>query len=139
MNMSKGKQKETQVKKINCSSLPPCEKVLDLHLQRANYIALMWRRAHTEQPTKGLHPLNYGWVANDDGLYVPCWFQGKTLTASLASEDIETQQELDEASEVQLREEITDNVTDFDDTELDEIPWSDDSESELEDNHDDLI
>ena len=49
--MTKGKRQEVQVKKINCSSLPPCEKVLDLHLLRANYIAMMWRRAHTQQPT----------------------------------------------------------------------------------------
>ena len=84
--MLKNKPNAVQIKKIYCSSLPPCEKMLSQHLLRANYIAMMWRRAHTQQPTKELLPLNYGWVANDNGLYVPCRFEGGCLPALLVND-----------------------------------------------------
>ena len=36
IKMTRGKKKGVQVKKLNCSSLPPCEKALAQHLSRAN-------------------------------------------------------------------------------------------------------
>ena len=58
---------------------------------------MMWRMPYTQQPTNDLHLVNYGWVANYGGLYVPCSFEGETLPASLVNEDLGTEVEPDEA------------------------------------------
>ena len=34
-----------QNKTVDMSTLPPCERVLFLHVKSANYIALMWKKA----------------------------------------------------------------------------------------------
>ena len=75
------------VKKLNCASLPPCEKTTLLHIKRANYVARMWRRADTLIPTGDWNPCDFGWLASNSGLQ-PEWFCGSSVPAeSLASLD----------------------------------------------------
>ena len=49
------------MKKINSASLPPCHKSLEKHIQRAQYVAKIWRRCNESDPTDGLEPVNNGW------------------------------------------------------------------------------
>ena len=151
IKMTHGKHKDVKVKKINCSSLPPCEKTLAQHLSRANYIAIVWRLAHTPEPTKNVHPLNYGWTDNGDGHYVPQWFVGEPLPDKLFNdEDAELEQVHDDESDMVSDTEMdprgadTDVGNESDDTiiadydeeslQSDDQPWSEDSESDYEDN-----
>lgn len=47
----------SKLKKLNCASLPPCEKVLTNHLKRTNYVARLWKRAdeHVSTANDTLH------------------------------------------------------------------------------------
>ena len=46
------------------STLPPCERVLFLHVKRASYIASIWKKANVAKPV--LPPITgHGW--NEDG------------------------------------------------------------------------
>ncbi|PIK60587.1 hypothetical protein BSL78_02523 [Apostichopus japonicus] len=143
--MTKRKQQAVHVKKINCSSLPPCEKYVSTRIT-GKLRCYDVSHAHTKQPTKDLHPLNYGWIANDDGLYVPHWYEGEALPDTLSSEDSEPVHECEEMTlaldaVVDPRDNYAENMRKYDmdvadvddDSELDDQPWSDDSESECED------
>ena len=134
------------MKKINCSSLPPCEKTLAQHLSRAHYIGMTWRLAHTPEPTKDMHPLSYGWKDNGDGHYVPQWFVGAPLPDTLmGNEDSEVGHDIDEESGMVSESETdpdnadTDQsddtiiIVDGEESQPDDQPWSDDSESDYED------
>ena len=51
-----------QNKVVNLSLLPPCKSTLEKHLQRANYVARIWKCcgiSNTDYP----HPSQYGWNA----------------------------------------------------------------------------
>ena len=41
------KKFDNEVKTVDMSTLPPCESVLRLHCERANYLAAIWKRATT--------------------------------------------------------------------------------------------
>ena len=42
IKMAEGhKNLASQVKKINCASLPPCDKVLKLHIKCAHYVSIL--------------------------------------------------------------------------------------------------
>ena len=82
--MTSGGKLAEKVRKINCASLPPCQKTLEQHILRVNYISILCKRAGTSDPTSGIHPLNYGWV-NNDGLFLPFWFEGNALPTSLTA------------------------------------------------------
>ena len=41
---------ENEEKTVDMSTLPPCESVLRLHCERANYLAAIWKRAIISQP-----------------------------------------------------------------------------------------
>ena len=51
-------------------SLPPTTGALNLHIQRANYIAMIWRKATESHPSLP-SPVEYGWqLLSDDGPYI---------------------------------------------------------------------
>ena len=132
IKMTQGKGKAVQAKKINCASLPPSEKCLAQHVSRANYIAIMWRLSHTPEPTKDIHPLDFGWI-DSDGHYVPRWFEGEPLPDKLfGDEDTEPDLVLDEVNQLDdIDAELYD--ADIDAESLsDEEAWSDDSDSECD-------
>ena len=50
----------TRKKTVDISALPPCESVLKLHCQRANYPAGIWKRSVSSQ-TSTPSPVYHGW------------------------------------------------------------------------------
>ena len=63
------KKYDNEEKTVDMSMLPPCESVLRLHCERANYLAAIWRRANISQP---LFPdaVHYGWNTDKSILWV---------------------------------------------------------------------
>ena len=45
-----------------------------------NHISMLWRRAHTAEPARHIHPLDFRWIEDDNGHYLPIWFKGETLS-----------------------------------------------------------
>ena len=68
----------TKVKKVNCASLPPCARSLNKHIQRANYVSMMWHNSDKAQPTF-CSPVEFGWQEDEFGRYQPHWFEGPSV------------------------------------------------------------
>ena len=145
IKMTTGKITE-KVKKINCASLPPCQKTLEQHILRANYISVLWSRAGTSNPTSGIHPLSNGWV-DINGHFLPFWFEGHSLPSSLTVFQTENGNE-SEIEEDQLCE--NEETTESEDKRYDDEcrsdielnvdsdnQWTSDSESWSDDDNDD--
>ena len=54
------------LKKNNCSLLPPCSKVLKQKIRRALMVSMIWNRADSPTPAGTLNPLDYGCTCVDD-------------------------------------------------------------------------
>ena len=52
---------KSKLKKVNCSLLPPCSKVLNMKMKRALYLSSIWTKASGNEPSQGLSPVDYGW------------------------------------------------------------------------------
>ena len=74
----KGKKPLANLKKINCVSLPPCVKSLENHITRAQFLAMLWKKADGNNPTGGLNPEDYVWKIVDDMLE-PDWYAGNQI------------------------------------------------------------
>jgi hypothetical protein len=107
---------------------------------------MMWRRAHAPEPTKDIHPLNLGWIDNRDGHYEPYWFAGTSLPDTLmgnadSKPGLVLQDESNAASDTEIDPHDVDEGNESDDPDIvdvdddiqsDDQPWSDDSESDWE-------
>lgn len=117
------------MKRINCASLPPCEKVLVQHIKRAAYVAQLWSNATEVNPTLDKSPLDHGWVEDENGMYVPHYYDGESLPSAvtpLASDIDVVEQEGDEDPY-----EADTDVVDNDEVEQGEGDvWSEDSDSD---------
>lgn len=69
------------IKGINPSSMPPCAKVLRKKLERANYIAQMWKKASSQKPCDE-PPDGHGWLL-DDGTYAIHWYDADQLPVDI--------------------------------------------------------
>ena len=75
------------------------------HIKRAQYVAILWKRADHKEPTDGANPLDYGWKSTDDQLE-PEWYTGSAVSESLRcpptthTEDAELGDESEEADDV---------------------------------------
>ena len=49
-----------KLRKINCSLLPPCQKVLQQKILRAQYVSQVWSKAADKNPSEGLCHHNMG-------------------------------------------------------------------------------
>ena len=130
LKMTGQKKLTDQVKKINCASLPPCEKSLAKHLQRVNYVSVLWSRAHLPNPGENIDPLNHGWMDIDD-CYMPNWFEGDALPNNFTqTTDAETTAQ--NYTETNEYDEETEDGVQFDDLheEANEEVWSGDSDSD---------
>ena len=72
------------IKKVDCSLLPPCLAALQMKIRRTQYVATMWTHAVTAYPNAGLLPTDYGWNANGS-ILKPTWFEGPAVPDSLFS------------------------------------------------------
>ena len=63
------KKFDNEEKTVDMSTLPPCESVLRLHCERANYLAAIWKRATTSQ---SLIPdaVHFGWNPDKSIMWV---------------------------------------------------------------------
>ena len=70
MRMSGGDEKDplATIKKINCASLPTCNKTLGNHVKRAQFVSMMWKRADQTDPTGEANSTDYGWKKNNNRL-----------------------------------------------------------------------
>ena len=72
----------SKIKRINCTSIPPCSKTLLNHIRRSNYVAKLWKRAEQADPTEVEPAVKYDWTEMENGLE-PEWFVGYSLPDSL--------------------------------------------------------
>ena len=63
------KKYDNEEKTVDMSVLPPCESVLRLHCERANYLACIWKHAIRSQP---MFPdaVHYGWNSDKSIMWV---------------------------------------------------------------------
>ena len=109
--------KLSRVKTVNCSSLPPCQKVLDKHINRSCYVAHMWRNADKADPMCQMSPSDYGWMVDEHQNYVHQYFDGPSLPDS--------QLRVDDVDDVDNEEEV-ENLRVATEGEQ----WTDDSDEE---------
>ena len=85
IRMSGGDEKDplATIKRINCASLPPCNKTLGNHVKRAQVVS-MWNRANQTDPTGEARPTEYGWKENNNRLE-PDRFPGRSVPETLGA------------------------------------------------------
>ena len=69
------------IKGINPSSMPPCSNVLRKKMERANYVARMWKRASSQLPNDE-SPGENGWVLDSDTYRVD-WYDCDQLPTDI--------------------------------------------------------
>lgn len=76
----------SSIKGAESSWLPPSEAVLLMKIQRANYVAALWKNAHMQNPLTNFEagPTECGWALRD-GEYRICWFVGEQLPQEVAN------------------------------------------------------
>ena len=68
---------------VDMSLLPPCRESLKMHVRRANYQALIWKKA--DQATPSIPgPEGHGWNTNVEGELEICWTNGNLMPQELA-------------------------------------------------------
>ena len=48
------------IKKVDCSLLPPTQRSLEMNLLRTRYVTMLWSHADSPCPRNGLSPTDYG-------------------------------------------------------------------------------
>lgn len=87
-----------KMKGVNPSEMPPCHSSLVKKVQRANYIAYLWKNAAATNPSD-LDPEEHGWLLKDNQ-YVINWYEGdqlpQTITNIISKEDTDSTDDMDE-------------------------------------------
>lgn len=114
MRMSGGNEKKPlgRIQKINCASLPPCMKTLTNHIKRAQFVAKLWKRADTTNPTDGSNPTDYGWKISEN-CFEPAWYDGSPVPDFLVPHSTDSGDSPDQTST---------------DDEVSDDPWSEESD-----------
>ena len=117
MRMTGGSKKEplAKLKKLNCASLPPCKKVLDNQIRRANFVARYWKNANQTDPTSMESPTDYGWRENQNGMLEPDWYPGYSLPTCIGATPTD--------------KEISDKVF-SEESEQSDGPWTEESDTD---------
>ena len=71
-------KKVKKLRKINCSLLPPCQKVLQQKILRAQYVSQVWSKAADKNPSEGLCPSQYGWK-KEENRWKWVWYIGSAV------------------------------------------------------------
>ena len=78
------------LKKLTVLLSTPCQKSVEKHIQRTQYVAKNWKRCYASDPTDGLEPVNNGWKMIGQNLE-PDWYSKKCLPEQLlVVKDIDT-------------------------------------------------
>ena len=90
---------------LDFSQLPPCRNVLLLHIQRANFQTMIWRRSSFQQPDLPSANCN-GWISDGSGILDIKWYSGSFLPDELEdivpddiNEEVDTDIESDDSAE----------------------------------------
>ena len=74
------------MKNVDLSSLPPCKKTLDKHINRVLYTVCILKKSHLQNPLIP-DPEFYGWI-KVDGILKPHWFDGEELPLQLKDVEV---------------------------------------------------
>ena len=67
---------------VDISLLPPCRESLRMHIRRANYQTLIWKKA--DDPTPSIPgPDGHGWTIDNNGQLEICWLAGNPMPQEL--------------------------------------------------------
>ena len=102
---------KNKVKKVNCSLLPPCQKVLKNKIKRCQYVSQVWAKADTHYPSEGLCPSKFGWE-KDGEKWVPTWYPGLPLPGKLVKEPAEGSKDEEEDEDGTWSEDSDDDEED---------------------------
>ena len=95
---------QNQNKIVDMSTIPPCERVLFLHVKPANYIVSIWKKANVAKPV--LPPITgHGW--NEDGSLT--WTSEifpKEIAEILFDDEFDTNYYIDDSGETDEDENI---------------------------------
>ena len=88
------------------STLPPCESVLRLHCERANYLAAIWKRATTSR-SHFPDAMHYGWNLDKSIVWVIDIFpeQVESILLDLRYDPDDVTEALGESDDEELPEE----------------------------------
>ena len=68
---------------FDLANFPPCKRVLEQHVKRANYQVCIWRRAHEHYPQIPM-PQEFGYHINSEtNKLEPLWFEGDVIPKDL--------------------------------------------------------
>ena len=73
----------TSYNSVDVSLLPPCQESLKMHVRRANYQALTWKKADQATPIIP-GPDGHGWNTNIKGELEICWTNSNLMPQELA-------------------------------------------------------
>lgn len=91
---------------VDLSLLPPCQSALELHFERANYVARVWKLAGTAMVNPP-HPAGRGWDVDGDIEWIVQMFPDDITTLFLSLES-ESENEDDQYGEEESDEESSD-------------------------------
>ena len=76
-----------KIKGADASMMPPCQQVLLQKVKRSNYVAFMWKHAHTAEPVLE-HPEDHGWTLQN-GQYRVKWYDGEQMPGDISNSVIQ--------------------------------------------------
>ena len=69
------------------------------HIQRANFVAMMWRNADKVQPNAN-NPFEFGWKVSENRSFMPVWFEGRA-TPDFSQDELEDREETEPSEELE--------------------------------------
>ena len=93
-------QELCKVKRLDGSSMPPCQRVLREKIKRTQCIAHQWRSATAQTPSQAHVPESSGWIL-EDAQYKLVWFTGEVAPKVI---DVTTVDKEIEEAEVDINE-----------------------------------
>ena len=69
------------------------------HIQRANFVAMMWRNADKVQPNAN-NPFEFGWKVSENRSFMPVWFEGRA-TPDFSQDELEDIEETEPSEELE--------------------------------------
>ena len=82
-DLVQSQERLTSYNVVDMSLLPPCRESLKMHVRRANYQALIWKKANEATPSIP-GPDGHGWNTNNEGELEICWTNGNLMPQELA-------------------------------------------------------
>jgi len=74
----------TSYNSVDMSLLPPCRESLKMHVRRANYQALTWKKADQATPSIPGTKNGHGWNTNIESRFEIYWTNGNLMPQELA-------------------------------------------------------